>query len=147
MSKNIHVFKAKAKLVEKFRVDSLAGKHSIVIDEPPELGGTGMGPNPVELLLASLASCLVIATSFHAMMRKIKIKSIEADAEGILDLRGFMGTDENIRPGFKEIKVILKINSDEQKEKLEELIKFVENHCPVRDTLLNGTNIKLEVKI
>lgn len=42
---------------------------------------------------------------------------MEANAEGILDLRGFMKTDKNIRPGFREIKAILKINSDEQKEK------------------------------
>ncbi len=56
-----------------------------------------------------------------------------------------MGAD-NVRPGFQGITVCLKIDSDEPKEKIRELIEFVEEHCPVRDTLLKGTKITLNLR-
>jgi len=146
MTQNIFKFKTETKLEEKFRVKATIGKHTFIIDEPQELGGTGKGPNPVELLLASLASCLIIATSYHAMVKRIKIKSIKAEAEGTLDIRGFIGTDNNVRPGFQEITVNLKIDSDEPEEKIRELIEFVEEHCPVRDTLIKGIKITLNLE-
>ena len=34
--------------------------HTVIVDEPPALGGEDTGPNPQELLAASLASCVAI---------------------------------------------------------------------------------------
>jgi len=40
------------------RVTAKARQFSIVIDEPPSLGGHDAGANPVEYLLASYAGCV-----------------------------------------------------------------------------------------
>ena len=45
------------------RAEVDAGGFALVADEPETFGGTGSGPQPTELLLASIASCFVAATS------------------------------------------------------------------------------------
>jgi putative redox protein len=38
----------------------------LLADEPADLGGTNMGPTPIELLAASLASCKAITATMYA---------------------------------------------------------------------------------
>jgi putative redox protein len=41
-------------------------QHELTGDEPPELGGEDRGPNPQELLAASLAACTAITIEMYA---------------------------------------------------------------------------------
>lgn len=59
------------------------------IDEPQNLGGTNTGPNPVEIALASLATCQEISYHLHAAALGIPLKEVSVTLEGTLDLRGF----------------------------------------------------------
>ncbi len=141
---HVYVFKVESTSRQGFKVDVRARKHEITVDEPKELGGTDLGPNPIELLLASLASCLSIAVRFHASRRNIRLDEVSVEASGELDIRGFMGV-EGVKPGLKKIEVLLRIKSPEPEEKLRELLEFVEAHCPVADTLRSTTPIKLNL--
>lgn len=40
--------------------------HSVVVDEPADLAGTDEGPTPLELLAASLASCMAVTMELYA---------------------------------------------------------------------------------
>ncbi len=140
-----HVFQVKAYSREKgFKVDVEARQHKLIVDEPKELGGTDKGANPIEYLLAALASCLSIAIRFHAHKKKIQVDEIEVEAKGMLDLRGFMGM-EGYKPGLQWVEVNLKVKSPEPEEKIRELVEFVEAHCPVADTLRAQTNVRLNL--
>jgi hypothetical protein len=46
------------------------------MDEPESLGGTDKGMNPVEGLLISLGSCLVIVVSAFAKAHKINVQDV-----------------------------------------------------------------------
>jgi len=140
-----YVFSVKAHLKQGFKVDVKARHHELVVDEPKELGGTDQGANPIEHLLAALASCLLIAIKFHAQKRKIRIDEIEVETKGFLDLRGFMGIGD-VKPGLQKIEVNLRIKSPEPEEKIKELIEFVEAHCPVADTLRSQTPVTLNLQ-
>ena len=50
-------FSADSRQVEGLRSETKIRQFSMTIDEPPNLGGTDTGPNPVELVLAALATC------------------------------------------------------------------------------------------
>jgi len=57
------------------------GSHSLVADEPKDLGVEGTGPTPQELLAASLASCTAITVQMYAKRKGWDIGPIEVDAE------------------------------------------------------------------
>ena len=113
----------------------------IVMDEPENLGGTDKGMNPVEGLLVSLGSCLVIVGSAFAKGQGIDLQDIWVETEGDLDPDGFLLGKEGVRPGFEAVRFTIHIKSSSPEEKLGEFKKFMEGRCPVSDTLGNGTRV------
>lgn len=146
MNEKTFQFKVVANQVERFRIESKAGRFTIVIDEPEEMGGSGAGPNPIEYLLASLAGCFIITTVYHAAERKVRIKSMQVEVTGKLDISGFTGASD-VRPGLQEVIVNATVVSDEPVERVTELLNLAEEHCPVYDTLTKGTRITSRVEV
>jgi hypothetical protein len=46
---------------------------------------------------------------YHAAVRGIKLEEVESQLEGDLDLRGFFGISDEVRPGYEEIRVNFKV--------------------------------------
>ena len=113
----------------------------IVMDEPENLGGTDKGMNPVEGLLVSLGSCLVIVGSAFAKGQGIDLQDLWVETEGDLDPDGFLLGKEGVRPGFDDVRFTIHIKSSSPEDKLREFQKFMESRCPVSDTLGNGTRV------
>jgi len=113
----------------------------IIMDEPESLGGTNKGMNPVEGLLVSLGSCLVIVGSAFAKAQGIDLQDLWVETEGDLDPDGFMLGKEGVRPGFEAVRFTIHIKSSSPEDKLREFQKFMESRCPVSDTLGNGTRV------
>jgi uncharacterized OsmC-like protein len=118
-----------------------AGRHAITIDEPPALGGADAGASPVELALAAIASCHAIACRVWAAKLGIALDDVEVRAEGDLDLRGFLGLDDDVRPGFTDVRVTVAPSGPEPAERYRELADAVERHCPVLDLFANATPV------
>jgi putative redox protein len=59
-----------------------AGGFQLTVDEPPEVGGTGRGPMPTDLLLASLASCYALALAWAARKRGLDLPDLTVTATG-----------------------------------------------------------------
>ena len=53
-----------------------AGGHRILADEPMELGGTDTGPNPYDLLLASLGACTAMTLRLYSDRKGWKLTGI-----------------------------------------------------------------------
>jgi uncharacterized OsmC-like protein len=119
-----------------------AGRHGFTIDEPPVLGGTDLGANPVEHLLASLGSCQVITYQVWAAKLGITVDRIEVDVAGDLDVHGFFGLDPEVRPGFQSIEVNVRLSGPEPVARYVELTTAVEEHCPVLDVLVNAVPVR-----
>jgi pyruvate/2-oxoglutarate dehydrogenase complex dihydrolipoamide acyltransferase (E2) component/uncharacterized OsmC-like protein len=52
--------------------------HAWTVDEPSIVGGTDSGPDPVNLVLGALASCMVIALKLTARRRQIALGEVRA---------------------------------------------------------------------
>lgn len=122
-------------------VSITARDHAFTIDEPAELGGTDVGANPVEHLLAALGSCQVITYQVWAGKLGLKVDTVDVKLSGDIDLRGFFGLDSNVRPGFDDITVDVTVTGPEAQEKYEELVQTVERHCPVLDNLASTVRV------
>src|ERR1700722_20071675 len=84
----VATFSADSRQVEGLRSETKIRQFSLTVDEPPNLGGTDAGPNPVELVLASLATCQEITYRAYATALGIPLESVAVKLEGSLDLRG-----------------------------------------------------------
>lgn len=64
---------------DHYRTEVRAGNHSIMSDEPLELGGDDKGVNPNELFLASLGSCTAITLRMYADRKEWAVDRIVVD--------------------------------------------------------------------
>ena len=117
----------------------------IDVDEPPVLGGTDLAPNPVEYALVALATCQEITYRLHAAALGIPLDDVSVRLEGDLDLCGFFRTNEDVRPGFTQIRGSVRFDSTASPEQLQRLKEVVDAHCPVLDLFRNPTPVSLEV--
>ena len=67
------------------RCDVEAGDFTVVVDEPENAGGSNSGPQPTDLLLASVASCFTLAVAYCARKRAIPLNSLSVTVTGIYD--------------------------------------------------------------
>jgi uncharacterized OsmC-like protein len=115
-------------------------------DEPIVLLGRDQAPNPAEYLLTALAACVTSSLVYHAAARGIKIEEIESQVEGDVDVRGFLGLDENVRNGFQNIRMTLAIHADVTDEQLEELASLGTGFSPVFDSVTNGVPVTVRTE-
>ena len=102
--------------------------------------------NPVEATLCALGACQAIVARCFAKAKGVDIQEYRVELEGDLDTDGFQGLSD-VRPGVQNIRAKVYIKSDSPKEKLEEFVEFVENTCPVADTIKNSANMSTELVI
>jgi len=121
--------------------------HHLDLDEPEGLGGTDAGPNPVEAVLAALGACQAITYRVWATMLGIRLDDVRFSTEGDIDLSGFLGLREDVRPGLTGISHRVTLVGPESDERYRELIATVDRHCPVLDIVAHGVPVHVHVDI
>ena len=107
-----------------------AGKHKIVIDADPEMGGRGMGSNPMETALAALAGCENITARIIAQEMKFDLRNIHFEIAAELDPQGIMGNPA-IRTYFEKVEVKVVVETTESDDRIRTLQQAVEQRCPM----------------
>jgi uncharacterized OsmC-like protein len=114
-------------------------------DHPTVLVGGGAAPTPVEFLLHAIASCLTAGLVNIASARGITLHRVESTVEGDIDLLGIFGMSDEVRNGYREIRVHFTVEGDAPAEKLQELVQQSRDRSAVYDVLTNGTRVVLDV--
>lgn len=122
---------------------NIRDKFQLQFDEPTYLGGTDTGPNPVEMLLASLGACQEITWKAYARATETPLTSVSVQLQGDIDFRGFFAVSEEARAGFYQIHGTVTVTSTAPTEAIEHLKTVVDGHCPVKDMLNVPCNIEL----
>src|SRR5262245_26047102 len=116
----------------------------VEIDEPPVLLGGNRAPNAGEYLLHALAGCLTGTIVYHAAARGIVLGSLECTLEGDVDVQGFLGLDDDVRPGYESIRVTFRATGDFDDDQLAELAGLT-RFSPVRDVVSNPVPVAIEM--
>jgi uncharacterized OsmC-like protein len=116
-------------------------RFSIDIDEPCELGGGNAFANPQEHLLAALNACMTVGYVAQCAVRGITIEKLEIETEGEIDLRGFLGIDPAIPPGYEHLRYVVRIKGNGSKE------QFAEIHQAVMATSPNFYNLSQRIAL
>ncbi|MBS3933859.1 MAG: OsmC family protein [Truepera sp.] len=122
-----------------------AREFTIVVDEPPSLGGNDEGANPVEYVLAALAGCLNVVGHVVAKEMGFELKSLRLELEGDLDPARFLGAHTEQRAGYQAIRVSLHPETDASAAVLAEWLAAVKRRCPVSDNLANPTPVAINL--
>lgn len=98
------------------RARTTARSFAIETDEPAPLGGTDQAVDPMELLLASLGTCLTIGWATQAAKRGIDFRALRID-------------------------YTVHVDSDVTPDVLEEIRKAAERTSPTSDNVANGASV------
>jgi uncharacterized OsmC-like protein len=102
----------------------------ISIDEPLELLGENTAPNPQETLMAALNACMMVGYVAGAAVKGITLDKVEIETSGEVDLRGFLGLDPNIKPGYESIRYAVRIKGNGTREQFQEIHENVMKTSP-----------------
>ncbi len=61
-----------------------------------------------------------------------------------MDLQGFLGLDSNVRPGYEQVQVTIKVSGDFDDDQLAELGSLA-RFSPVRDIVSNPVPVAIDV--
>ena len=114
-------------------------------DEPRQLMGNNHGPNPQELLLSGLGSCMMVSFIAGATAAGIQLESVRIDLDATLDLRGFLGIGSNASVGLPEIRYTIHVTADATEEQLADLHRKSVAHSPNAQSILNPVALKGEI--
>ncbi|HXV79703.1 MAG TPA: OsmC family protein [Candidatus Binatia bacterium] len=111
------------------------------VDEPLELLGENTAANPQEYLMTAFNACIMVGYVAGAAVNAITLSKVEIETSGQLDLRGFLGIDPNVKPGYESIQYVVKIKGNGTEE------QFRKIHENVMKTSPNYFNVSRPVRI
>lgn len=121
--------------------ERIARSFRMRVDEPLELLGENTAPNPQEYLMAALNACVMVGYVAGAAVNGIVLEKLELETSGQLDLRGFLGLDADVKPGYEGLRYVVRIKGNGTPE------QFREIHETVIKTSPNYFNISQPVAI
>lgn len=129
------------------RTETTARDRVISADEPEAFGGKDSAADPVELLLAALTSCVSIGLVTQAAKRGIDFEDFEIEVTGDLDLRGYLGLDDEVRSGYTGLEYVVRVKTNAPAEVVAELLAAAERTSPMFDTIRNGSPIRSRLEV
>ena len=98
--------------------------HQLVTDEARSVGGDDEGPNPEELLAASLASCTAITMEMYAQRKGWDVGPVEIDVQ-------YTPAERGCPTKFELVLHLASSLSDDQVQQL----RVIAAKCPIHRTL------------
>ena len=126
-----------------YTTEVIAGKHHMIADEPPSVGGDDYGPTPYGYLLSALGACTAMTLRMYADFKKIDLEEVEVDLTHNKIHKQDGENSESSKGKIDVLKRKIKINgnlTDEQRKRLIEIA----DRCPVHKTLEGNPEIITE---
>lgn len=115
-----------------WRCEVEAGGFALVVDEPESVGGTGTGPMPTDLLMASLSSCYALALAWAARKQGVELPDLEVTATGTYE-------------GTKFATLVLTVESSLPEAQLTALLEPARRACYVSNTFAHVPAVTVEL--
>ena len=71
--------------------------------------------------MAAMNACMLAGYVAGCSLKGIELESLTIETEGELDLRGFLGIDKTVKPGYDEIRYTVHIKGNGTTQQFEEI--------------------------
>ena len=126
-----------------YTTEITAGKHQLIADEPPSVGGSDYGPTPYGYLLAGLGACTVMTLRMYADFKKIKLDEVKVKLTHDKIHKEDGENSESSKGKIDQIKRMISLKGDLTDEQRKRLIEIADR-CPVHKTLEGKPEILTE---
>ena len=110
-------------------------------------GGDGSAPNPGVFGRAAIGSCLAIGYAMWAARLNVPIASLEVEIHADYDVRGELGVRDEVRPGYGEVRYVVRVESEASAEDVARVLDTAERCSSWLDIVAHATPMKREVHI
>ncbi len=121
------------------------GKIVMESDQPKNLGGGGTRPGPLHYCFFGLVSCYTATFAVMASQMGIRLRKLTAKLDGDLNFSRVFGLSRE--PVMEEIRIVLQVESDATREKLEEAEKLAYERCPAIFALTERVKLKTSLEV
>jgi putative redox protein len=115
-----------------------AGSHTLTSDAPKDVGGQETGPDPHELLLASLGACTSMTLKLFAGKRGWNLETVQVELQ-----------EDQVDDGDGKKKTVItreiKVTGQLEQEQLDSL-KAIADKCPIHKLLTGQKEISTNLK-
>ena len=125
---------------EGFTTQMKAGNHFFLADEPVELGGKDLGPDPYEFLAAALAACTSMTLQMYAKRKKWPLENVETHVSHSREHAEDCLHCEDEKARIETFRREIVLQGDLDKEQQEKLLQIADK-CPVHRTLESDIKI------
>ncbi len=118
--------------------ESRMGNHALAIDVPEGMGGRDRGPQPPQLFIASLGSCVAALVADYCNHHDISAEGLEVTVS--FDKAEHPTHLTNIRA------LVMLPHADLGQGHRETVLRRVAEHCPVHETLCAGERMDFDIR-
>ena len=121
---------ARVRLGSDLRCDIEHPAHTLVADAAADDGGQGLGPDPGELMSASVGASLAMSYRLWAARLDVPIEAIEVTLLGEHDERGQLGSDD-IPVGWQRLVITVSITSPAPEAAVRQVVEVANRRAPM----------------
>jgi hypothetical protein len=97
--------------------------------------------------MAALNACMTVGYVAGAAVNGITLEKLEIETQGSLDLRGFLGLDETVKPGYEALHYTVHIKGNGTRQQYEEIHKNVMRTSPNYFNLSQPIRIEANLEV
>ena len=113
----------------------------ILMDEPPDLGGSGKGPNASRMVVAGVANCLGASLLFCLQKSRVEMDGFSVRATGTVT-RNERG---RLRLTGIRIEPLVRMATGADAKRLQRCLEMYEDYCIVTESMRQGVPVEAQV--
>jgi uncharacterized OsmC-like protein len=128
-----------AKISTSYKGDMLfetqLGRHNVIIDVPPGMGGADRGPTPPEFFVASLGSCVAALVANYCNNSGLDASDLSVDVT-------FDKVEDPAR--LSNVQVLINLPNAELNGRQAAILRVAER-CPVHETICSMDSVEISL--